>query len=258
MKSQPLTIPELIAHRGYAAAYPENTMPALAAAVDLGARYLECDVQLSQDLVPMLFHDQTLVRQCGRGGAIQDYPLARLREFSAGCPARFGPRFSGVRIATLAELVELLLRHPEVIPFIELKSNSILHFGLDKMLTIVLRELAELRERAVLICYEIDALLAARARGWPMVGAVVDSWLATGTPELSGLAPDYLFCAVAGLPAAGGVTVPGARLAVFEVAEAELACRLAARGVELIETFAYAEMRNELRKMAGSCAPSTT
>ncbi len=250
MDSLSPTIPELIAHRGYAAAYPENTMPALTAAVALGARYLECDVQLSADLVPVLFHDRTLGRQCGRHGRIQDYSLARLREFSAGCPSRFGERFAGVKIATLAELVELLGRHPEVVPFIELKRNSLVHFGRDRMLTIVLQALTGLRDRAVLISYEIEALLAARARGWSTVGAVVDSWLESGNPELTRLAPEYLFCAVDGLPVVGTVRLAGARLAVFEVAEPELACRLAARGVELIETFAFAEMRKGLREKA--------
>ena len=37
----------LIAHRGYAARYPENTRESLAAAVEAGARYIEFDVQLT-------------------------------------------------------------------------------------------------------------------------------------------------------------------------------------------------------------------
>jgi len=251
-KSLPPTIPELIAHRGYAAAYPENTIPALVAALSLGARYLECDVQLSADLVPVLFHDRTLVRQCGRSGEIKDYPLARLQGFSAGCRSRFGDRFSGVKIATLAELVELLEEHPEVVPFIELKRNSLAHFGLDQELAIVIQELTELRDRAVLISYESKALQTARTLGWAKVGAVMDSWLECGNPELIRLAPDYLFCGVAGLPATGRVNFPGARLAVFEVAEPGLACRLASRGVELIETFSFAEMQKGLRVITGS------
>jgi len=247
-----LAIPELIAHRGYAAAFPENTMPALAAAVDLGARYLECDVQLSADLAPVLFHDATLARQCGEGGEIGDYPLARLREFSAGCPDRFGARFSGVAIATLAELVALLEAHPRVTPFVELKRNSLERFGHERMLDIVIEGLATLKDRAVLISYGIEALSAARALGWPRVGAVVDTWPEGNVPELTGLAPDYLFCAVDGLPAHGKVAFPGARVAVFEVAEPASALRLANRGVDLIETFAFAEMQEGMGKLAGS------
>lgn len=247
-----MKIPELIAHRGHAAVFPENTMPAMASAIEAGARYLECDVQLSADFSPVLFHDQSLERQCALPGTIKDYPLARLREFSAGCPARFGERFAGVQIATLAELVALLLDHPEVTPFIELKRNSLAHFGLEPVLDAVLADLSGLRGRAVLISYELKALRAVRARGWAAVGAVLDSWTETVNPELARLAPAYLFCAREGLPAAGPLTFPGARLAVFEVAEPELALRLAERGVELIETFAFAEMRSALARGAGS------
>lgn len=245
-----MVIPELIAHRGYTAAYPENTLPALAAAVEAGARYLECDVQLSADLVPVLFHDLTLERQCGQPGMIRDYPLARLLEFSAGCPARFGGRFAEVRIAPLAELVELLRLHPDVIPFIELKKNSLAEFGPEQVLDIVLEQLRVVRQRAVLISYEIGALQAARRRGWPVVGAVLDFWDEVGRPELVDLAPAYIFCAEKGLPASGPLAFPGAKLAVFEVAAPETAMVLADRGVDLIETFALVEMQNGLAKMA--------
>ncbi|HEY9197768.1 MAG TPA: glycerophosphodiester phosphodiesterase family protein, partial [Gammaproteobacteria bacterium] len=49
--------PILIAHRGYAARHPENTLSALQAAVAAGARWLEFDVQLSADHEPVLLHD---------------------------------------------------------------------------------------------------------------------------------------------------------------------------------------------------------
>lgn len=241
--------PELIAHRGYAAAYPENTLPAFEAAVKAGVRYLECDVQLSSDLVPVLFHDLTLQRQCGQPGMIRDYPLARLLEFSAGCPERFGGRFAEVRIATLAELVELLWPHPNVIPFIELKKNCLDHFGPEPVLDIVLEQLREVRQRAVLISYEIGALQAARNRGWPAIGVVVDRWDEIRRPELVDLAPAYVFCAAEGLPASGPLGFPGASLAVFEVAAPEAALALAGRGVELIETFALVEMQKSMHRI---------
>ena len=39
--------PDLVAHRGYALRYPENTLAAFQAAITAGARFVECDVQLS-------------------------------------------------------------------------------------------------------------------------------------------------------------------------------------------------------------------
>ena len=44
----------LIAHRGNARDFPENTLPALQSAVELGIRFIEFDVQLSADGVPVV------------------------------------------------------------------------------------------------------------------------------------------------------------------------------------------------------------
>lgn len=49
-------IPQAIAHRGYKAAFPENTMSAFKGAVAIGAQALETDVHLSKDGVVVLSH----------------------------------------------------------------------------------------------------------------------------------------------------------------------------------------------------------
>ena len=72
-------LPELVAHRGYTLHYPENTLVGLEAAIKAGARYLEVDVQLSADKVPVLFHDRNLQRLCGVGGQVHEFPQQRLR-----------------------------------------------------------------------------------------------------------------------------------------------------------------------------------
>jgi len=55
----------LIAHRGYSGRYPENTLLAYEAAYQHGARYMELDLQLSSDCVPILHHDVSLKRMSG-------------------------------------------------------------------------------------------------------------------------------------------------------------------------------------------------
>jgi len=48
--------PQAIAHRGYKAKFPENTMGAFKGAVDVGADALETDIHLSKDGVVVLSH----------------------------------------------------------------------------------------------------------------------------------------------------------------------------------------------------------
>ena len=59
---------ELVAHRGHALEFPENTLPAFESALQLGVRWLELDVQLSSDHVPMVLHDATLERTTAATG----------------------------------------------------------------------------------------------------------------------------------------------------------------------------------------------
>jgi len=59
-------LPQAIAHRGYKAAYPENTMAAFKGAVKAGANALETDIHLSKDGVVVLSHDANLKRCFGK------------------------------------------------------------------------------------------------------------------------------------------------------------------------------------------------
>ncbi|MFC1685138.1 glycerophosphodiester phosphodiesterase, partial [Pseudomonadota bacterium] len=53
----PDKVPTLIAHRGYALHYPENSLEAMEAALKAGALFVEFDVHLSADEEPMVIHD---------------------------------------------------------------------------------------------------------------------------------------------------------------------------------------------------------
>ncbi len=234
--------PELIAHRGYPLRFPENTLPGIAAALRAGARWVEIDVQLTADRVPVLFHDATLERLCAAPGAVHHYSLAALGALRAQDPGRFGERFSAVRIPTLEALATLLGDWPQVTLFVEIKPEAVVQFGSSAVYGPVARALTAIRERAVLISFDHDFLLAAHRQGWTSLGAVVERWDDLDHPLLANILPSYLFTDVEQLPPTGSLVRPGARLAVYEVGDPAIALSLAARGADLIETFAVVEM----------------
>jgi glycerophosphoryl diester phosphodiesterase len=235
-------VPDLVAHRGWAARYPENTLLAVEAAIGAGARYVEVDVQISSDGRPVLFHDRTLPRMCGASGAIHERKLAELLALSCAERGRFGDRFEAVRIAELGGFVKLLGRHPEVFAFVEIKRLAIERFGAADVLDRVLPELGPIRSRAALISFSLPFLAEARAKTSLPIGAVFDRFDEREAPEARALAAEFVFCDVDGLPKSGALDAGGARLAVYEVADPKLARALAARGVDLVETFAIGEM----------------
>lgn len=240
-----MTPPQLVAHRGYTLHYPENTLAAVSAAIDAGARFVEIDVQLTSDQVPVLFHDRDLQRIGGVAGAIHDYSLAQLKRFKAMEFDRFGYKFANERIATLEELAQLLAQHPAVTAFIELKRVSLERFGRAAVLERVQRALAAVQSRCVIISFDIEVLALARPH-WPAVGAVIDYWHERRQPSITALQPQYLFCDLDGLPRWGRLRFDTAKVVIYEVADPARARRLARRGADFVETFAIGEMLEAL------------
>jgi glycerophosphoryl diester phosphodiesterase len=100
--------PAVIGHRGAAGLAPENTIAAIRAAASAGARWVELDVALTRDGVPVLLHDARLERTTDGEGAIADRDWCDLAELDAG--SWFAPRFIGQRVPSLAEAIEELGR----------------------------------------------------------------------------------------------------------------------------------------------------
>jgi glycerophosphoryl diester phosphodiesterase len=243
--------PTLVAHRGYARHYPENTMPAIEAAVAAGASYVEVDVQLTRDGVPVLFHDRTLDRLCGVSGAVHAYAAAELSNLRASFFDRFGYKYAQVGIATLAALADFLARHPEVTAFVELKRIAVESHGAETLVRTVWETLRSVARQCVLISYSLAALAEARAQGVERIGVVVDKWKERRSSGVARLRPNYLFCDLDGLPRFGALRFAGAKVVVFEVDDAGVAVELARRGVDMIETFACGELARALEIVAG-------
>jgi glycerophosphoryl diester phosphodiesterase len=70
-----------IAHRGFSSRYPENTLLAFERALDLGADGAEFDVQLSRDGVPVVIHDESLLRTAGDERLVKDLTLEELQRW---------------------------------------------------------------------------------------------------------------------------------------------------------------------------------
>lgn len=102
--------PAIIAHRGASDAAPENTLSAIRKALELDVDFVEIDVRLSQDGVPILMHDESLARIAGSEHAphVHHLSLPQLLEVDAG--NWFHPKFSGEKIPTLAEVLALSWR----------------------------------------------------------------------------------------------------------------------------------------------------
>lgn len=107
---------KLYAHRGVhdnQGEYPENSLGAFKKAVDLNYG-IELDVHLSKDKVPIVFHDETLLRACNIDRNISDFTLEELEDIKLFKSKQVVPR--------LQEVLDLV--HGKVPLIVELKNES--------------------------------------------------------------------------------------------------------------------------------------
>ena len=96
---------EIMAHRGAAAAAPENTLAAINRAIDSGAQWVEIDVQETADGQIVVIHDSDLKKIGGSALTVAGSTLEQLQQVDIG--SWFGPEFADQRIPTLEEVLEL-------------------------------------------------------------------------------------------------------------------------------------------------------
>ena len=72
----------LTAHRGASFKYPENTLPAFEAAISAGTHFIEFDLYISKDGVPVVLHDKTIDRTSNGSGRPEDMTLAELKSYN--------------------------------------------------------------------------------------------------------------------------------------------------------------------------------
>ena len=93
-------------HRGDRKHFPENTMSAFRACVELGLDAIETDVRMTKDGHLVLIHDRSVARTTNGEGSVDLMTLEELKALDAGFWK--GPQHVGERIPTVEEFLELI------------------------------------------------------------------------------------------------------------------------------------------------------
>lgn len=150
----------IIAHRGASFDAPENTLAAFRLAWEQEADGIEGDFMLTADGRIVCFHDVDAKRIAGAPLVVKETSLARLAQLDVG---RWkGDRWNGERIATLAEVLEVIPAGKRFV--IELKDGPEIVEPLARILTE-----SKIPAEKLLIISLIDATIAECKRQLPHV-----------------------------------------------------------------------------------------
>jgi len=222
----------LIAHRGDQTHATENTLAAFVAAAQAGALFLECDIQFTQDFVPVILHDHSLKKPgIASAATVSQCTYAELLE-------RCGQHY---RLLTFKALLDWLQQYPDITLFTELKP-PILRRKSPKLTVQVITNMipAALQTQIVLISQSALLVEACGRHSDCKTG-----WVA-GYHRIPDTDFTYLF-----LPASHAHKAPpwqqrGVCCAVYTVNDAVQIETLLAAGIDLIETNYFGKMKRAL------------
>lgn len=102
-----------IAHRGASGYAPEHTFPAYDKSHnEIGASYIEIDLQMTKDGKLVAMHDETVDRTTNGTGRVDSYTLKELKKLDAGSkfneqnPDYADEAYKGAKVPTLDEIIE--------------------------------------------------------------------------------------------------------------------------------------------------------
>jgi glycerophosphoryl diester phosphodiesterase len=146
----------VIAHRGFSAEAPENTLAAIRAAIEVGADMVEIDVTMTADGFAIGLHDEKLDRTTTGKGLPTEWTLAELRKLDAG--SWFSPDFSDERIPTLTEELEAVKER--ILINVEIKPEAVEHGVVERVAKLIADQ--EMHDQVVVSSFSPEALLRIR------------------------------------------------------------------------------------------------
>lgn len=145
-----------IAHRGFSSVYPENTIPAIDAAIKKGYYGVEFDIHTTKDGIWILNHDSDIDKMTNGTGEISEMTYDELQEYNIDNGNGI-ENYENLKLPKFEDALELI-SESGVVPFIEIKGYDPVAF--KNLLDII--DNYNLTESAVIISFDMEALLGIR------------------------------------------------------------------------------------------------
>lgn len=225
----------LVAHRGDMSTYPENSLLALTKAAELGFCYLELDIQFSKDIVPIVIHDNNLVRTTGIDKNVFECTTKELLSHRVLTSQKIED-VALLNIATLEKTVEVLNNYPEITVFVEIKRQCLEYVDLEIVMDTVLKDLEQAKFKTVIISFVREVVEQVKRKENIITGWVLSKYDRVNQAIANELQPDYLFCNVKKINKPTELWKGSWKWALYDITNPTFAYELLEQGVDLIET----------------------
>ncbi|MDQ8736264.1 glycerophosphodiester phosphodiesterase family protein [Paenibacillus sp. LHD-38] len=178
-----------VAHRGWSSRAPENTMAAIRLALDdPNVEWIEIDVHLSKDHVPVVIHDYTLRRTTNGKGDVKSLSAAQITALDAG--NWFSQKYQGEPVPTLAHVLKEAVGRCKL--NIELKTDGIRYPMIEQKVLECIEAYDAVKEVVITSFHEGTLYRMKRICGEIRTGLIIDGWRNTLPKELKELGADFL------------------------------------------------------------------
>ena len=147
---------KMIAHRGFSAIAPENTLPAFEEACKNGFYGVEFDIQLSKDGIWFVIHNDSVKNMTGKNKKISKMYWEQIQKLDVINGANI-ENYENVKIPTLEEVLELLSKY-DIVPVIEIKTKT--DNKTEELMALL--EKYELAEKSWIISFNEEPLKAVK------------------------------------------------------------------------------------------------
>ena len=185
---------KVVAHRGDRTRYPENTLIGLESALKKRVAYIEFDLQMNADGVLILLHDSNLKNTAGVDASVLTMTNDALKTISVHEPERFQDDYYPTPIPNLDDVLDLIRQYPDIHALVEIKTASLKHWGLEKVMDLLLLKLKDFSEQCILISFNKAAIAYTQKHSELKVGWILRKYNDDYLQKAQQLNPEYLIC----------------------------------------------------------------
>lgn len=184
---------KIIAHRGDNTHYPENTLIAIEAALKAGATAFEFDLQMNADHSLVAFHDEDFLRMNGDSSVkIVEVSDLEMKDLSIHDPNQFGRQHYPTSVTFIDDILELLKRYPKVQAYIEIKDESLAFWGIQLVMSKLLKKLEGFEQQATVISFNQPALVYTKTHSKLKIGLVFEDFSEPMKAIAMALKPEFM------------------------------------------------------------------